>query len=187
MHLLSEVGRHTLSQFAGSVVEKLSAVKKKVAARTPKAPTDTLPVLPPLAPLASLDEQAMAEAVVQHLMQQVPQAIAIAVNDATTCLPVAFTGPEEAEVSPIAMAVQIGRIARRTTEMALAVAGAEETVQELMLTAGDIMHLVSTTVGGRWQLYLAVNPQETNLALARTLLEQAATALTAAHSAYSAA
>lgn len=179
LRLLSEVGWRALSHITSSVLDIVPLLHHPA-----ETTSDTLL---PLAPLASAEERAMAEAVVQHLLLQVPQAAAIAVNDAATCLPVAFTGPEEAEVSPVALAVQIGRIARRTNEMALAVAGPTENLQELVLTAGDMLHLVYATVGGRWLLYLAVKPQEINLALARTLLEEAAQALSAAHSTYSAA
>lgn len=180
LRLLSEIGRRALNQFTSGVPN----VAPTPRGQSPETPSDTLT---PLAPLASPQERDMADTIVQHLLEQVPQALAIAVNDAATGLPLAFIGPAEVAVSPVAMAVQIGRIARRTTEMVLAVAGPTEVLHELMLSAGDMLHLLYATVGGRWHLYLAVDPQEINPALARTLLEQASHALTAAHSLYSAA
>lgn len=170
-----------MSHLTTGALSILPAADPKEALEAASAP------LVPLAPLATSGERALANTIIEHLLEQLPTAVAITVNDATTCLPLVFAATEETDVSPVAMAVQVARIARRTREMALAVAGPEEHMHEVILSSGSLLHIVYTLLEGRWHLYLAINPQEVNLSLARNLLEKAATALAIAHSSYDAA
>lgn len=120
----------------------------------------------------SAEERQLAEAIVRRLAAQIPYAQAVALLPADDRMPLAHAGSSRTN-SPASMAMQFGRIAQQASRMAEAVGAQEDAVQELIITSDQQIHLLRA-LGDASQgwLYLAVDAQDINLAIARSLMQQ---------------
>ena len=121
--------------------------------------------------MASAELRADAAKMVQQLVAEAPYAVAVAVVDATTGLPLAHTDLPGAPASAVSLAVQFARVARRTIEMAAAVTGPTEKMAEIIYTSADHVHLLRPTANGAWWIYMALETAEPNLAIVRAVLQ----------------
>ena len=117
--------------------------------------------------------QGEAEAtVLRHLLAELPDLLLAAVLDLTTGQLLASYAAE-ADYQPARPAAAAAALRQLEAGLAAQPQSGEE-LQELLLTLPTQLHLLRRLPGGQRFLYLVVEVRDTNLALARQLMQQAA-------------
>lgn len=132
------------------------------------------PAAPAPAPEISAQTRAEAEVLVRNVVRELPNFLTVAVVDSATgqILAGQWAGHSGGAVEVAAANAEIVRQTRQAIE-ALALAPAEQ-LEDILVTLSRQLHLLQVLSQHGWLLYLAIRTQDTNLALARTVLRQQA-------------
>jgi hypothetical protein len=130
------------------------------------------PALPPPAAEVSSQTRAQAEEIVRSVVAELPDFITVAVvaSDSGQILAGQWAGNSGGAVEVAAANAEIVHQARQAIE-ALQLAPAEQ-LEDIVVTLWRQLHLLQVLPQQGWLLYLAIRTQDTNLALARTVLRQ---------------
>ncbi len=138
------------------------------------APAEPVPPAPaePVPPAPSGQVRTQAEELVQSVAADLPNFIAIAVVDSVSGYILAgqWAGDRSGEAEAAVANAEIIRQVRQATD-ALQLAPVEE-VRDILITLRQQLHLLQVLPHHKWLLYLAIRTEDTNLALARTVLRQ---------------
>lgn len=140
-----------------------------------EAPAPVLVAAPaPPEPAISSETRAQAEAVVRRVVQELPDFMTVAIVDGANgrILAGQWAGHSGGAVEVAAANAEIVQQTRLSIE-ALQL-GPEELLEDILITLRRQMHLLRVLPAQNWLLYLAVRTQDTNLALARTVLRNMA-------------
>jgi hypothetical protein len=150
-----------------------------VAEATAEPEVETLVVAPvaapePPEPAISSETRAQAEAVVRRVVQELPDFMTVAIVDGASgrILAGQWAGHSGGAVEVAAANAEIVQQTRLSIE-ALQL-GPEEMLEDILITLRRQLHLLRVLPAQNWLLYLAVRTQDTNLALARTVLRNMA-------------
>ena len=148
-----------------------------VAPPAPVAEAAPLPApeTPPTpAPESTAQSRAQAEVLVRNVVRELPDFLTVAVVDSATgqILAGQWAGHSGGAVEVAMANAEIVRQTRQALE-ALALAPAEQ-LEDVLVTLSRQLHLLQVLPQHDWLLYLAIRTQDTNLALARTVLRQQA-------------
>lgn len=121
-------------------------------------------VLATTGPASSSVEQAM-----QHLLAELPDLLMAAVVDVATGKPLA-TYMAERELRTAAVAGFNAEAVRQVRALVASQGLVEEHLEELVITLPTQVHLLRLLTTGQTFLYLAVDCQDTNLAIAREVM-----------------
>lgn len=113
-----------------------------------------------------------ATAALQHLLTELPDLLLAAVLEVATGQPLA-TYAAERDYQPSLLATPTAAAVRQLQASQAAQGPAAEALQEVVLTLPSQLHLLRLRPGGQQFLYLAVDTRDTNLAIARQLMQQA--------------
>ena len=106
---------------------------------------------------------------VQSILKELPTLVAVAVVETETGMPLAF----HSNVSDF----DVETAAAYNTEVvkaklkAISALKLNQTIQDILLTLTDQLHLLKLSPDGGKFIYLAVNAKDTNLAMARNVLK----------------
>ena len=125
-------------------------------------------------PAISAETRAEAEALVRRVVQELPDFMTVAVVESATgrILAGQWAGHSGGAVEVAAANAEIVQQTRLAIE-ALAL-GPEEQLEDILITLRRQLHLLRVLPAQNWLLYLAMRTQDTNLALARTVLRSLA-------------
>jgi hypothetical protein len=128
----------------------------------------------PPEPVISSETRAQAEAVVRRVVQELPDFMTVAIVDGASgrILAGQWAGHSGGAVEVAAANAEIVQQTRLSIE-ALQL-GPEEMLEDILITLRRQLHLLRVLPTQNWLLYLAVRTQDTNLALARTVLRNMA-------------
>ncbi|MGI4737281.1 MAG: hypothetical protein ACRYG7_19115 [Janthinobacterium lividum] len=113
-----------------------------------------------------------AAAALQHLLAELPDLLLAAVLEVATGHLLA-TYASERTYQPSLLAAPVAAVVQQLRANQASQGLAAEELQELVLTLPSQLHLLRLRPGGQHLLYLAVDTHDTNLAIARQLMEQA--------------
>jgi predicted regulator of Ras-like GTPase activity (Roadblock/LC7/MglB family) len=142
-----------------------------VAVPVPEVAAPVAPV-PLAAPEVSSQARAQAEEIVRSVAAELPDFITVAVVASTTgqILAGQWAGHSGGAVEVAAANAEMVSQARQAIE-ALQLAPTEQ-LEDIVITLRRQLHLLQVLPQQGWLLYLAIHTQDTNLALARTILRQ---------------
>lgn len=145
-----------------------------VAAEPVVAPLAPVAAPEPAEPVISSETRAQAEAVVRRVVQELPDFMTVAIVDGASgrILAGQWAGHSGGAVEVAAANAEIVQQTRLAIE-ALQL-GPEELLEDILITLRKQLHLLRVLPTQNWLLYLAVRTQDTNLALARTVLRNMA-------------
>jgi hypothetical protein len=125
-------------------------------------------------PVISSETRAQAEVVVRRVVQELPDFMTVAIVDGASgrILAGQWAGHSGGAVEVAAANAEIVQQTRLAIE-ALQL-GPEELLEDILITLRKQLHLMRVLPAQNWLLYLAVRTQDTNLALARTVLRNMA-------------
>lgn len=151
-----------------------AATPNPEVALAPTPPAEAAAPAPaaPAAPAPSSQARAQAEELVRSVVAELPNFIGVAVVEGASGLILAgqWVGDPTGEAEAAAANAEIVRQVRQATE-AMQLAPAEE-VRDIVITLHQYLHLLQVLPQHNWLLYLAMRTEDTNLALARTVLRQ---------------
>jgi len=137
------------------------------------APVPVVAPAPP-EPVISSETRAQAEAVVRRVVQELPDFMTVSIVDGASgrILAGQWAGHSGGAVEVAAANAEIVQQTRLAIE-ALQL-GPEEMLEDILITLRRQLHLLRVLPNQNWLLYLAMRTQDTNLALARTVLRNMA-------------
>ena len=112
-----------------------------------------------------------AVASLQHLLTELPDLLLAAVLDVTTSQLLATYAAERHYQPSLLAAFAVATV--RQVQASQALQGEAADLQEVVLTLTSQLHLLRLGADGQQLLYLAVDTRDTNLAIARQLMQQA--------------
>ncbi|RZL12425.1 MAG: hypothetical protein EOO62_11020 [Hymenobacter sp.] len=136
-----------------------------------EAPAPMAAVAPaPPEPAISSEARTQAEAMVRRVVQELPDFMTVAIVDGANghILAGQWAGHSGGAVEVAAANAAIVQQTRLSIE-ALQL-GPEEILEDILITLRQQLHLLRVLPAQNWLLYLAVRTQDTNPALARTVL-----------------
>lgn len=127
---------------------------------------------PPAPPEVSSQARAQAEEIVRSVVAELPDFITVAVVSGASgqILAGQWAGHSGGATEVAAANAEMVRQARQSME-ALQLAATEQ-LEDIVVTLRRQLHLLQVLPQQGWLLYLAIRTQDTNLALARTVLRQ---------------
>jgi predicted regulator of Ras-like GTPase activity (Roadblock/LC7/MglB family) len=117
-----------------------------------------------------------ADQVVQNVIQDLPSLIAIAVVDVESGMALASYSNSPA-LNPETAAAYNTEVVRQKQKAMDALKLKNESMEDILITLTNQLHLIKLVKGGAQFIYLVVNSRDTNLAIARSVLRQHATHL----------
>ena len=142
-----------------------------VAELIEEEPAPVMAIAPtPPEPAISSETRAEAEAVVRRVVQELPDFMTVAIVDGASgrILAGQWAGHSGGAVEVAAANAEIVQQTRLCIE-ALQL-GPEEVLEDILITLRRQLHVLRVLPTQNWLLYLAVRTQDTNPALARTVL-----------------
>lgn len=112
---------------------------------------------------------------VQNIMQALPTLVAVAIVETETGMPLAHHSNLASFDAETAAAYNTEVIKQKLK--AIQALRLNQTVQDILLTLTDQLHLLKLSADGSKFIYLAVNSADTNLAMARQVLKSQAAVL----------
>ena len=112
---------------------------------------------------------------VQNILQALPTLVAVAVVETETGMPLAHHSNLATFDAETAAAYNTEVIKQKLK--AIQALKLNQTVQDILLTLTDQLHLLKLSADGGKFIYLAVNSADTNLAMARQVLKSQAAVL----------
>lgn len=122
-----------------------------------------------LDPLPEADRTA-ATAVVQRVIQDLPELFSVTVIDLETGRILAEFAAEKAGNTALAAQAHAEMVKQLRQAMTALQLGPDEQLEDILVTQHQQLHLMRPMHGGQWLLSLVANTQDTNLGIARTVL-----------------
>ncbi|WP_286130413.1 hypothetical protein [Solirubrum puertoriconensis] len=119
--------------------------------------------------LAAQDAAAGAGEVVQNVLAELPDLLAVAVVDARTGTSLAAHS-NTASIAPATAAAFNAEVVRQKQKALTALNLIDEHIEDILISLSNQLHLMKLADGGRKFIYLAVSAHNTNLAAAREVL-----------------
>lgn len=110
-----------------------------------------------------------AAGVVQNVLEELPDLLAVAVVDARSGLSLAAHA-NVPNIAPETAAAFNAEVVRQKQKALTALNLLDEHIEDILISLSTQLHLMKLANGGRKFIYLAVNAQTTNLAMAREVL-----------------
>ncbi len=112
---------------------------------------------------------------IQNILDDLPQLIAVAVVDAQSGLTLA--SHSNTSLNPETAAAYNTEVVKQKQKAMAALKLTGETIDDILITLTNQIHIINLIDGGKKFIYLAVNSRDTNLAIARDVLRQQADVL----------
>lgn len=112
---------------------------------------------------------------VENILKELPTLVAVAVVETETGMPLA-SHSNVASFDPETAAAYNTEVIKQKLK-AIQALKLNQTVQDILLTLTDQLHLLKLSADGKKFIYLAVNSADTNLAVARQVLKGQAAVL----------
>ncbi len=111
--------------------------------------------------------------VVQQVLNDIPNLMAVAVVDATSgmCLASHSNSPS---LNPETAAAYNAEVVKQKQKAMAALKLKNESIEDILITLTSQTHIIRLVDGGKKFIYLAVNPRDTNLAISRDVCRSAA-------------
>jgi hypothetical protein len=122
-----------------------------------------------LDPLPEADRN-QAAAVVQRVMQDLPELLSATVIDIETGRILAEYVAEKGGNTTLAAQAHAEMVKQKRQAMTALQLSSEEQLEDILVTQHQQLHLMRLMHSGQWILSLAANMQDTNLGIARTVL-----------------
>ncbi|KUG08913.1 hypothetical protein ASU33_07340 [Solirubrum puertoriconensis] len=119
--------------------------------------------------MAAQDAAAGAGEVVQNVLAELPDLLAVAVVDARTGTSLAAHS-NTASIAPATAAAFNAEVVRQKQKALTALNLIDEHIEDILISLSNQLHLMKLADGGRKFIYLAVSAHNTNLAAAREVL-----------------
>ena len=110
--------------------------------------------------------------VVQQILNDLPTLIAVAVVDATSGMALA-SHSNSSSLNPETAAAYNAEVVKQKQKAMAALKLKNEVIEDILITLTSQSHLIRLIEGGKKFIYLAINPRDTNLAIARDVLRSA--------------
>ena len=111
--------------------------------------------------------------VVQQILNDLPTLIAVAVVDSTSGMTLA-SHSNSSTLNPETAAAYNAEVVKQKQKAMVALKLKNESIEDILITLTTQSHLIRLIEGGKKFVYLAINPRDTNLAIARDVLRSAA-------------
>ncbi|GAB3582243.1 roadblock/LC7 domain-containing protein [Hymenobacter daeguensis] len=111
--------------------------------------------------------------VVQDVLNDLPGLVAVAVVDVTSGMALA-SHSNSPSINPETAAAYNTEVVRQKQKAMTALKLQNETIEDILITLTNQLHLLKLTPNGNKFIYLVVNSRETNLAIAREVLRATA-------------
>jgi predicted regulator of Ras-like GTPase activity (Roadblock/LC7/MglB family) len=111
--------------------------------------------------------------VVQDVLNDLPGLVAVAVVDVTSGMALA-SHSNSPSINPETAAAYNTEVVRQKQKAMTALKLTNETIEDILITLTNQLHLLKLTPNGNKFIYLVVNSRETNLAIAREVLRSTA-------------
>ena len=111
--------------------------------------------------------------VVQDVLNDLPGLVAVAVVDVTSGMALA-SHSNSPNINPETAAAYNTEVVRQKQKAMAALKLTNETIEDILITLTNQLHLLKLTPNGNKFIYLVVNSRETNLAIAREVLRSTA-------------
>lgn len=108
---------------------------------------------------------------VQNILDSLPQLIAAAVVDVQSGLALA-SHSNSPTFNPEAAAAYNAEVVKQKLKAMAALKLQGEQIDDILITLTNQLHLIKLLEGGKKFIYLAVNPRDTSLAIAREVLRE---------------
>lgn len=108
---------------------------------------------------------------VQNIINDLPQLLAVAIVDTQSGMTLA-SHSNSATLNPETAAAYNTEVVKQKQKAMTALKLADETIDDILITLTNQLHLINLIDGGKKFIYLAVNGRDTNLAIARDVLRQ---------------
>ena len=106
---------------------------------------------------------------VQDIISDLPSLIAVAVVDATSGMALA-SHSNSPTLNPETAAAYNTEVVKQKQKAMSALKLTNESIEDILITLTNQLHLIKLNDSGNKFIYLAVNPRDTNLAIAREVL-----------------
>ncbi|UOQ75627.1 hypothetical protein MUN84_13165 [Hymenobacter sp. 5516J-16] len=110
---------------------------------------------------------------VQNIINDLPQLLAVAIVDVQSGMSLA-SHSNSASLNPETAAAYNTEVVRQKQKAMTALKLQGESIDDILITLTNQIHLINLAEGGKKFIYLAVNSRDTNLAIARDVLRQQA-------------
>jgi predicted regulator of Ras-like GTPase activity (Roadblock/LC7/MglB family) len=111
--------------------------------------------------------------VVQDVLNDLPGLVAVAVVDVNSGMALA-SHSNSPNINPETAAAYNTEVVRQKQKAMAALKLTSETIEDILITLTNQLHLLKLTPNGNKFIYLVVNSRETNLAIAREVLRSTA-------------
>lgn len=108
---------------------------------------------------------------VQNIINDLPQMVAVAVVDVQSGMSLASHSNSPA-LNPETAAAYNTEVVKQKQKAMTALKLTGETIDDILITLTNQIHLINIIDGGKKFIYLVVNSRDTNLAIARDVLRQ---------------
>lgn len=108
---------------------------------------------------------------VQNIIDELPQLLAVAIVDVQSGMTLA-SHSNSPTLNPETAAAYNTEVVKQKQKAMSALKLAGETIDDILITLTNQIHLINLVDGGKKFIYLAVNSRDTNLAIARDVLRQ---------------
>lgn len=106
---------------------------------------------------------------IQNILKELPSLVAVAVVETETGMPLAHHSNLASFDAETAAAYNTEVVKQKLK--AIQALKLDQTIQDILLTLTDQLHLLKLSADGGKFIYLAVNSRDTNLAMARQILK----------------
>jgi predicted regulator of Ras-like GTPase activity (Roadblock/LC7/MglB family) len=108
---------------------------------------------------------------VQNIINDLPQLVAVAIVDTQSGMTLA-SHTNSPTLNPETAAAYNTEVVKQKQKAMSALKLTGETIDDILITLTNQIHLINLVDGGKKFIYLAVNSRDTNLAIARDILRQ---------------
>ena len=108
---------------------------------------------------------------VQNIINDLPQLVAVAIVDTQSGMTLA-SHTNSPTLNPETAAAYNTEVVKQKQKAMTALKLTGETIDDILITLTNQIHLINLVDGGKKFIYLAVNSRDTNLAIARDILRQ---------------
>ncbi|MCC3159601.1 hypothetical protein LJ737_20335 [Hymenobacter sp. 15J16-1T3B] len=110
---------------------------------------------------------------VQNIINDLPQLVAVAVVDSQSGMTLA-SHTNSPTLDPETAAAYNTEVVKQKQKAMKALKLTDETIDDILITLTNQLHLINLIDGGKKFIYLVVNQRDTNLAIAREVLREQA-------------
>ncbi|UYZ58567.1 hypothetical protein [Hymenobacter latericus] len=108
---------------------------------------------------------------IENIINELPQLIAVAVVDTQSGMTLA-SHSNSPSLNPETAAAYNTEVVKQKQKAMAALKLQGETIDDILISLTNQLHLINLVDGGKKFIYLAVNARDTNLAIARDVLRQ---------------